>query len=390
MKAPSKDIMLLAIGQALTGTIVSMLITVSSLSGALLAPKTSLSTVPVTTTIIGTLVMIYPASWIMGALGRRNGFMIKAGLGIVGGIVCALGLFTTQFMTLAAGTFILGLFIAFGQYYRFAAIDATNDPSEHTRALAIVQGAGVLGGITGPLLSSSTASIFTTPYAGAFLTIALTSILLAISQLFLTADLGLQKKTSIKETPVTSHRVICKDFIYASILCMIAYAVMTLSMNAAPLSIQQSDFSLADTSITMQAHFIMMFLPSFFTPMVVSSLGLRGVIFVGILASTTGCLLALLPEQTLPLYIVELGLSGFGWCFMFNGGTLLLTKTYSVAMKDKAQGINSLLVYCGNIIASFSSGYVLFTYGWDMVNLLCLPLLLISCFVLFYKVRKIA
>ena len=137
MPMPNRDILVLAAGQALTSTVVSLLTSVSSLSGAYLAPSPALSTVPVTASVLGTLIMIYPASALMGRLGRRGGFMFKAGIGIMGGAVCALALIAASFLALIAGTFLLGLFSAFGQYYRFAAIDAARTPkSAHRRSLS--------------------------------------------------------------------------------------------------------------------------------------------------------------------------------------------------------------------------------------------------------------
>jgi predicted MFS family arabinose efflux permease len=83
-------------------------------------------------------------------------------------------------------------------------------------------------------------------------------------------------------------------------------------------------------------------------------------------------------EQTLGLYIVELGLSGIGWNFMFNGGTLLLADTYPASGKTRAQGLNSLFVYSANLLASFLAGALMASYGWSVVNLACLPLLVIA------------
>ena len=165
---PNRDVLVLAAGQALTSTVVSLLTSVSSLSGAYLAPSPALSTVPVTASVLGTLVMIYPAAALMGRLGRRGGFMFKAGIGILGGAVCALALVAASFSLLIAGTFLLGLFSAFGQYYRFAAIDAARSPQDRTSAVAIVTGGGVVGGIAGPFLGGHFASVAAVPYVGAF------------------------------------------------------------------------------------------------------------------------------------------------------------------------------------------------------------------------------
>ena len=105
---------------------------------------------------------------------------------------------------------------------------------------------------------------------------------------------------------------------------------------------------------------------------------MRGLIACGVAASGAGCLLTALTEQTLGVYVLELGLSGMGWNFIFNGGTLLLANTYPASGKTRAQGLNSLFVYSANLLASFAAGALMASYGWQVVNLACLPLLVVA------------
>ena len=385
---PSRDIVVLATGQALTGTATSLLTSVSSLSGSYLAPVPSLSTLPVTASILGTLLMIYPAAALMGRLGRRGGFMFKALIGIIGGAVCAIGLVIASFSTLIVGTFLLGLFIAFGQYYRFAAIDAASSPQQRTSAVAIVTGAGVVGGLTGPVLGSHFAdALGSAPYAGAFVALSLVCICLAASQFLLSADLGRDAGAPDGRTSAPKF-TLDAAFVKASAICAVGFAVMTLTMNAAPLSLRQCGYSLSVSSTVLQVHFALMYLPSFFNPALVSRVGVRGLVGLGAVASGAGCILTALPEQTLGVYFLELGLSGIGWNFIFNGGTLLVANTYPAAAKMRAQGLNSLLVYSANLVASFSAGALMAASGWEAVNLVCLPLL--AGAVLALRQRKVA
>jgi MFS family permease len=383
MPMPSKDVLVLAAGQALTSTVVSLLTSVSSLSGAYLAPARSLSTLPVTATVLGTLLMIYPASALMGRLGRRGGFMFKAGVGVLGGAVCCLGLVAGSFAILIAGAFLLGIFSAFGQYYRFAAIDAAQSAPERTSAVAIVTGAGVVGGLIGPYLGGNIAGpVASVPYVGAFAALSLVCIFLAASQFLLSAELGRDRSAAAAVGAVAGSAgpdfTLNVDFVKASVICAIGFAVMTLAMNAAPLSMQQCGFSLPTSSAVLQVHFVLMYLPSLFNPALVSWLGLRGLVAVGMAAGAAGCLLTILPEQTFGAYVLELGLSGLGWNFMFNGGTLLLANTYPASGKVRAQGLNSLFVYGANLAASFAAGALVASYGWPVVNLACLPLLAVA------------
>jgi len=280
MPMPSRDVLVLSVGQALTSTVVSLLTSVSSLSGAYLAPVPSLATVPVTASVLGTLLMIYPAATLMGRLGRRGGFMFKAGIGVVGGAVCAIALLIASFTALIAGTFLLGIFSAFGQYYRFAAIDAARNPQERTSAVAIVTGGGVVGGIAGPFLGGNFANLFAAvPYGSAFVVLSVVCICLAASQFLLSADLGRDAHRSAN--PAASTFAFNADFAKASAICAIGFAVMTLVMNAAPLSLQMCGFSLPVSSTVLQVHFALMYLPSFFNPALVALIGLRGLVAVG-------------------------------------------------------------------------------------------------------------
>ncbi len=373
---PSRDVVVLAAGQALTSTVVSLLTSVSSLSGAYLAPEPALSTVPVTATVLGTLAMIYPASSLMGRLGRRGGFMLKAGVGVIGGAICVMALFLGSFATLIAGTFLLGIFSAFGQYYRFAAIDAAKSPEERTTAVAVVTGAGVIGGVAGPFLGGHFATLFGgVLYAGAFVALSAVCVCLALSQSLLSADLGRDEAAPTKSRAPVKFSINI-DFIKASAICAAGFAVMTLTMNAAPLSMSQCGYSLPESASVLQIHFALMYLPSLFNPALVALLGLRGLVLCGVLASGIGCFLTLVPDQTVLVYALELGLSGIGWNFIFNGGTLLLVHTYPAAGKTVAQGLNSLFVYSANLVASFSAGALLAFSGWATVNLVCVPLLL--------------
>jgi MFS family permease len=389
MQSVSRNLLILAIGQALSSTVVSLLTSVSSLSGALLAPSSSLSTLPVTATVLGTLSMIYPASFIMQKLGRRGGFVFKSVVGLVGGLICVVALQTAIFALLILGTLLLGIFSAFSQYYRFAAIDAAPEPAKRTSAVAMVTGAGVVGGIAGPFLGGHFADLLPhARFAGAFIALCLVCLLLAASQSMLSADLG---REAAAET--TARQLVPKfrprpEFLIASAICAIGFAVMTLMMNAAPLSMQICGIDLDRSSVVLQVHFALMYLPSLFNASLVARIGLPGLVATGVIANLAGCLLGLIAGPYFGFYVIELGLFGIGWNFMFNGGTLMLASTYAPSEKTKAQGINSLLVYGANVVASLLAGVLMAHYDWSIISLFCTPLLAASVFCLFWYYRS--
>jgi MFS family permease len=307
----------------------------------------------------------------------------------LGGAVCTVAMLTASFAALILGAFLLGLFSAFGQYYRFAAIDAAKTPQERTSAMAVVTGAGVIGGIAGPYLGGSFAdALASTPFAGAFIVLAAICVALAASQSLLSADLG--RDAGAGATTAGARLAVNGGFLKASAICAVGFSVMTLTMNAAPLSIQQCGYSLPASAGVLQVHFALMYLPSFLNPQLVAWLGLRGLIVCGIVAGAIGCFLTAVTDQTLAVFVIELGLSGIAWNFIFNGGTLLLANTYPPAAKTRAQGINSLVVYSANLAASFSAGALWAFQGWAVVNLVCLPLLVLAIAALWPRAAKVA
>ena len=60
----------------------------------------------------------------MERIGRRPGFVLGALIGATGGLVAAAGIFGRDFPLFVLGTFIIGIYAGFAQYYRFAAAGA--------------------------------------------------------------------------------------------------------------------------------------------------------------------------------------------------------------------------------------------------------------------------
>ncbi|WP_152596749.1 hypothetical protein [Chelonobacter oris] len=72
-------------------------------------------------------------------------------------------------------------------------------------------------------------------------------------------------------------------------------------------------------------------------------------------------------------YTISLICSGLGWASMFSGETFYLNEIEKGNVKNKNQGISSLVVYLCNLIASFSAGILLIDEnGWYLVNIIAL------------------
>lgn len=378
----SRDILLLAAGQALSGTVVALLTSVSSLAGAKLAPSEAFSTAPVTAGVCGSFLMIYPASTVMGRFGRRVGFSLKAGLGVLGGLLGATAVYLERFELLLIGAFLLGAFSAFSLYYRFAAIEAATSDEQRVQAVALITGAGVVGGIVGPLLGELSVAGAGHSLAGPFVALIGVCILIAASQHFLSADLGRAIDTSVVAAPKPVAYRASPDFIVASIICAIGMSAMTLTMNAGPLAISIHQPQAGSATLILQAHFVAMYLPSLFNPILTRRFGDRALIGWGLAAFLLMSILALVLPASTWLYLVPMVLSGVGWNFVFNGGTLMVASTYSQESRARAQGLKSLIVYGASFVASLSAGVLLARYNWRVVNLACVPIIALGAVLL--------
>jgi MFS family permease len=153
---------------------------------------------------------------------------------------------------------------------------------------------------------------------------------------------------------------------------------MSYIMTATPMSMHIIDnFSLEHTKFVIQSHVIAMFLPSLFTPFIVKLLGLSKMMIAGVLLYFV-CIAIAYMGHALDNYWISLILLGLGWNFLFIGGTSLLPSTYHEHEKFKVQSLNDFLIFSLQAIASLSAGWFVFNFGWEVVLLSVLPLLILQ------------
>jgi MFS family permease len=129
--------------------------------------------------------------------------------------------------------------------------------------------------------------------------------------------------------------------------------------------------------LVIEWHIIAMFAPAFGTGWLIARLGSLPVMFCGVILKLVAIVIAL-SSTTVPAFWSSMVLVGVGWCFLFVGGTTLLTEACRPAEKAKTQGVNDLLIYLTMGSTSLTSGAILYGYGWNTLNLTALPLLCIT------------
>src|SRR5437879_2908604 len=168
MNSTRRNVGLLAACQAMLLTNNSRLIAINGLAGLALAPYAALATLPVTAWVLGGALGTMPASLHMKRVGRQAGLTSGTLWAVVGALLCAAAISLQNFWLLCCGALVLGVYNAYGQYYRFAAADAAT-PDYRPTAISLVLAGGLVGGIIGPTLSRWTVNLADKKFMGAYL-----------------------------------------------------------------------------------------------------------------------------------------------------------------------------------------------------------------------------
>ncbi len=82
-------------------------------------------------------------------------------------------------------------------------------------------------------------------------------------------------------------------------------------------------------------------------------------------------------------YWYALVLLGIGWNFLYVGGTTMVTLTYDLSERFRAQAVNEFTVFGSSAVTSLLAGTIIHLYGWYTLIVVPLPLLVIMLVGLF-------
>lgn len=384
-----RQVLLLATSQALFQTAAVIVIAIGGLAGALVASSPALATLPIASSYLGTAAAMFPASLWMARVGRKNGFILGALIGTAGGLACALGMWLQSLAVLTFGTFLMGVYQAFVQYYRFAASEVATE-EYRPRAISLVMAGGVIAAIAGPALARFGSELWVPIYTGSFLLMALLSLISVgvLGKLELPGQVASHVRRS-RGRPFLQIALQPK-YLVSVLAGVTAYGVMAISMAATPLAMVHVHHSLTAASTVIQLHVLGMFAPSFVTGRLINRFGVLPVMNLGTAFFICSVLLAAASQGYLGFAAALLFL-GIGWNFLYIGGTSLLTATYRPEERAKAQAANDMLIFAMGLISAFGSGALLEALGWEIMNLILLPWIVFAatCFMsLQLKLRR--
>ncbi len=371
-----RNVLLLAVCQALYISATTLMIVTVPLVGKMLADDPGWATAPLFFHHAGVMSASIPASLLMRRIGRRAGFMLGTVIGCVGALIAVQAIYDMSYWGFCLGVTVVGWFNGFAIFYRFAAADIAT-PEFRPKAISLVLAGGLLAAIIGPELAKHTldwlAPVF---YAGSYLS--LVGLYLLSFCLLAFVKIPRMSAEDRRDTGRPLLEILRQPACIVAILASAAaYSTMSLVMSPTPLAMEACGFDTDDTFTVMQAHVIGMFLPAFFTGHLVSRFGARPIILSGI-AMIAVCAAVNLTGITLAHFAVALFLNGVGWNFMFVGGSSLLTEVHTPAERAKVQGIHDFTVFGTIAVSALFSGRILEDLGWDWINIGILPMIAVA------------
>ncbi len=381
---PIRNIAILLICQLISATGAIVIVTLGGIIGSKLVTNPAFATLPVSIMVIVVAATTVPATILMRKIGRRFAFSLASLCAVASVLIAAFALYSQSFawFILATGTF--GINMAFTQQYRYAAAESV-EPRFVPRAISLVLVGAIGGAILGPeLVKYGQYAIPTIQYAGTL--VSLSVLFLVQSALFLTLGPlhGEGDGTAVQTQRPLGVIVRQPVFIVAVLGGTVAYGIMTFIMTATPLSMHIKDgFSLEDTAQIIRSHVIAMYAPSLISGYLMERLGIVRMMTIGGFGLVGACIIGM-QGQSMMHYWYTLVLLGVGWNFLYVGGTTMLTLTYSMSERFRAQAVNEFSVFGTSALGSLLAGTVMYVYGWHSLVLVPLPLLVVILAGLYY------
>ena len=375
MDTSRKNVFALAACQALLVTNNVMMISIGTLAADTLAKNKMLVTVPATAYIIGGGLATLPVSFLMKRYGRRAGFILGCLFGMVGGALSTAAMALHSFGLLCVASLVAGVYTGSGGFYRFAAAD-TVSADFRSKAISLVLAGGIVGGVFGPESSKLTKDLLDVTFLGSFLSLIVLAFLAILILLRLDLPMPSHEERHGSTRPLAS---IMRQpvFIVAVLGSITAYGVMNLLMAATPLAMQLCAHPYNAAVLVIEWHIIAMFAPAFVTGWLIARFGVLRIMILCVVQMVAAVAVAV-SSVSVSAFWTAMVLVGVAWCFLFVGGTTLLTECYTPAEKAKTQGIHDLLIYLTMGTTSVSSGAILYKHGWNTLNYSALPLLTVT------------
>jgi MFS family permease len=370
-----KNIYILSALQSLFGINLLIMLMLGAFVAQMLLPVQYywLSTAPIGIMVFTSLIMTYPASYILNHFGYHLGFAFALFAGITGAATTIIAIIQKDFTLYIMASMCFGVYQSFSGYYRFAAADIS--PSYmRGQAISWVIGGGIFAAFFTPLLIDLTKDLLIPiPFIGTFIALAFINLSALTLPFFLEHKyLEIEENTEIARPlkQIISH----KKFMIALLCAFISYASMNFIVSITPLAVVGCGYSVGDAAFVVQGHAFAMYAPAFIIPYLLKRISHFNITLIGILCLLSAAIFAYGTENIIVFWITMF-IMGIGWNFAFIGATSILTECYKPCERKIIQPFHDVVVFGGVAIASFSSGYIFYNGGWNLALMILIPIL---------------
>jgi MFS family permease len=385
---PLRNIIILTSCQLISATGAIIMVTLGGIIGARLASDPTLATLPVSIMVLCVAASAIPATMLMKKIGRRKGFSLASLSALVATALAGLALYLESFGLFIAAGATFGINMAFTQQYRYAAAESV-DPENSPRAISYVLLGAIGGALVGPeLVKYGQFAVPGIQYLGTL--VVLGGLYVLQAALFLTLSPLRGEGPGVSDEPGRPLREIVTQplFLVAILGGATAYGVMTFIMTATPLSMHIHDgFDLEQTAKVIRSHVLGMYVPSLIAGNLIQRFGVVPIMSLGGAALIGACVIGL-QGQSYMHYWYALVLLGVGWNFLYVGSTTMVTLTYTLAERFRAQAVNEFSVFGTSAAGSLLAGTIIHLYGWYTLVVVPLPLLAVTIASLFFVRRN--
>jgi MFS family permease len=372
-----RNLSILLICQLISATGSIALVTLGGIIGSSLTQNKAFATLPISIMVISVAATTVPATLLMRRIGRKHGSTLSSLSAAVAALMAAYAVSISSFPFFIFAAAVFGINMAFTQQYRYAAVESV-DQRYASRAISIVLLGAIGGAFAGSeLVKQGHSWVADVPYAGTLIVVAILYLIQASLFQLLGPLRGEEHGTTTQTQRALGQIIRQPVYIVAVLGGTVAYGVMTLLMTATPLSMHIHDgYTLEATANVIRAHVLGMYVPSLVSGILIERLGTIKMMTVGAVALLASAVIGL-QGQSIMHYWFALVLLGVGWNFLYVGATTMLTLTYSMAERFKAQAVNEFCVFGTSATASLLAGTVIYFYGWYTLVWIPFPLLVL-------------
>lgn len=383
------NVRLFVLCQALTMSIPAFVVFAGGIIGRQLAPDPAYATLPVALFMFGSAGSILPLVLAMQRFGRKPIFLLASATACLGGVLAMVALANAHFGLYNGALVLMGIGLAAGQQYRFAAMESVAPEAAAGAAARVLLG-GLVAAFLGPQLVSWGERLLPVPFLGSFaLLLGLTLAATAALCWYREPRRGAATVAAVPARPLAT--ILRQPAVPAAVLAgATGFAVMSLVMTATPLHMHVANgHSLEATKWVLQSHIAAMFAPSLVVPWLVRRIAVTGLIALG-LTAMTAVLVTVFAHFAFANYWFALVLLGLGWNFLFIGGTTLLASHYRPAEAFKVQAANDVTLFGLQALAALGAGWLLAVAGWQTLLLCAVPFLLLTLLgLLNWRLRRV-